>query len=63
MFSITNNTWSTVRLAGSNLSKRACHSASLVGQKIYVFGGGDVDGCIFSDFFSLDLSFMVSNLA
>lgn len=63
MFSIDRNTWSTMRLAGSHLSKRAGHSASLVGQKILVFGGGDVDGCIFSDFYSLDLSYMVSNKA
>ncbi len=61
LFNILNNNWIKVKAALPIPDKRCGHSATKVDSKIFIFGGGDVDGKIFGDVHSLDLSYMVSN--
>lgn len=53
---LENNTWHKVRTGGDKPSARYGHTASLVGQRIYVFGGRGEDGAVFKDLYFLDTS-------
>lgn len=60
LFNMQNLSWTKIKTTGEQPEKRASHSAALVNQKIYIFGGANFDGEPYSDLFSLDLSYMVS---
>ena len=63
LFNVENNTWIQIKPAGEIPNRRCGHTATMINgdSKILVFGGGDDDGKIYSDLYSLDLSYMVSN--
>lgn len=61
LFNVLTMTWTKIKTSGEQPDKRASHSATLVDQKIYVFGGCNFDGEPFSDIFCLDLGYMASS--
>ncbi len=51
---LESNTWHVVKTGGSKPGPRYGHSASVVGSKIYVFGGKGPDGRMYNDVHFLD---------
>jgi len=55
-FNISTRKWTELRCTGSIPSPREGHTAVLVDNVMYVFGGGDPDGTRLRDLTALDLS-------
>ena len=49
--------WSQMYVAGTSPSARSRHTCNLVGNKLFVFGGGGEDGRVFNDLFVLDIGY------
>lgn len=60
LFNIETLCWTKIKTSGEEPESRAGHSATKIDQKIIIFGGGDFEGEIFSDLYTLDLSYMAS---
>lgn len=57
LFNVENNNWIKIKPVGEQPDRRCSHTATRVNDyKILIFGGGDVDGELFSDLYSLDIS-------
>ena len=57
IFDIDSSMWIRVKPVGYQPPKRCGHSATSVNSsKILIFGGGDADGDLFSDLYSLQVS-------
>jgi hypothetical protein len=53
--------WSQAYVAGSSPAARSRHTATVVGSKLYVFGGGD-DSRVYNDLYVLDCGLCIGDL-
>jgi len=55
VFDITTNKWKQIRASGLEVAPRYGHSATLVGDRMFVFGGKGTNGNLYRDMVVLDI--------